>query len=712
MIRPLLLLAVLLGVAAAPARAADPVAPEAPAVEPTESAATAERNSRLRASAAAWRELGRWDLAEEALALLHAATASRDVEVDLAEVALEQARPLAARSWLAGLAGVNEPDVVARIKALTDRLPPLPPRTSAAPFQLRKEGRFDEAEWAARHARSTPAQLDLELGYGALGQKRIGRARAAFAAAAAQDDPVAAQATRELAVLPTQLAPEIFIEAAAARADGDFARSERLLLALFPLESEQRVALELAYSAIAEDKPAKARQWLDLAMAGPDPALADAARTQRESMPDLRIQRALEAGWKLKGAGQGQLAIEAFQAAGEAGADTQIVALEIADVLLGLGREDAARPHLEAAAAGADEARAQRANDLLADLPTRRARREMAEAQAARAAKDFDRAAARLSDAEADGGEPCALALERGYLFKEQGRLSAARTEFSRARRCDDAGIADAAAAELKSGPRLLWADLYAELYGWHRFRPIASTNTNLVPMARLRGYLHPIPKLDLDPYVFLQISRDVASRGSGPNGIPLVYADNTAMLGVGVLFRFWQRRVGLFAQIGPAFNLLADGGERVALDARAGAFFGLTAPGCNPAPQVDAPGVRLGFDGCAELYAEAVWVSRFDNNLFTVGRGRLAFTFLVTGPVAWQPIVEARIFKDINNDYWNNLVDAGAGFRWRLLAPIGLDLMLGVHGGTYFGLANHDPAPTPLGYAELRLQAATYVAF
>ena len=57
--------------------------------------------------------------------------------------------------------------------------------------------------------------------------------------------------------------------------------------------------------------------------------------------------------------------------------------------------------------------------------------------------------------------------------------------------------------------------------------------------------------------------------------------------------------------------------------------------------------------------YAEAVWVSRFENNVLTMGRGRIAFTALVTGPIAWQPIAEVRVLKDINNDYWNNLADA-----------------------------------------------------
>ena len=72
----------------------------------------------------------------------------------------------------------------------------------------------------------------------------------------------------------------------------------------------------------------------------------------------------------------------------------------------------------------------------------------------------------------------------------------------------------------------------------------------------------------------------------------------------------------------------------------------------------------------------------------------------------------EARVLKDIRNDYWNNLADAGGGHRWRLLKPFVLDLLVGVHGGGYFGLENRDPPPDPLSYAEFRIQLGGYASF
>ena len=81
-----------------------------------------------------------------------------------------------------------------------------------------------------------------------------------------------------------------------------------------------------------------------------------------------------------------------------------------------------------------------------------------------------------------------------------------------------------------------------------------------------------------------------------------------------------------------------------------------------------------------------------------------------VTGPIGWEITGELRAAKDINNDYYNNFVDAGLGPRVRLLAPFHLELMLAPHIGTYFGSHNQEPAPDPLHYVDLRAQLATYV--
>jgi len=328
-----------------------------------------------------------------------------------------------------------------------------------------------------------------------------------------------------------------------------------------------------------------------------------------------------------------------------------------------------------------------------------------------KAAGDLDGAAEAFARAGDEGADAHVVAMELGYLAVEREDLPAARDHFRDAKLAAR-GRAREAKAAMEGVPRDVWFDLYAEGYGWHRFVP--DNSTNFVPMLRFRALWDPLEKVDLEPYLFVQVSRDFSSRGAtSPGEVPLIYADNSLMFGVGIQLSLWKRRIGLFAQIGPAFNLLRDDGRQpVMLDFRAGAFLFAETPRCHPDARDDGRGAEISVDPCAEVYAEAVYVSRFDHNLQAMARGRYAIGWLVTGPVAWQPIAEVRFFKDTNNDYWNNLVDGGVGHRWRLLQPFGLDLMLSVHVGSYFGLENVDPAPDPLYFSEFRFQTSTYIAF
>jgi hypothetical protein len=172
---------------------------------------------------------------------------------------------------------------------------------------------------------------------------------------------------------------------------------------------------------------------------------------------------------------------------------------------------------------------------------------------------------------------------------------------------------------------------------------------------------------------------------------------------------RFASHRAGLFVQAGPAFNLLDDGRRRVSFEARAGLYFGVESSGCRPRL---TPGVGLLLAPCTDAYGESVYVSRFDHNVVGFLRGRAALSWLHTGPVLWQGLLEARAAADRLGHYYNNLADAGVGHRWRMLAPIGFDLQLALHEGFYFGRHSVDPLPAQTHYTDLRLQASTYLEF
>jgi len=398
----------------------------------------------------------------------------------------------------------------------------------------------------------------------------------------------------------------------------------------------------------------------------------------------------MELCWARKAEGDLYGARAALEEALKAGADPQLLALELGYLDLLAGDSESARAHFALAAEGSDP-------DLAA------------QADAERAQIQDDNVESTFAEPTEESFGPQYAALKAGYAAQAAEDPAAARKHFLEAKDGADEAFAREARAALRYLPKPAWADVYFQGYGW--VRATEPSSADFVPTLRLRGFVHPIAKVDLDPYIFVQVSRDVASRSEGPQGYPLIYADNHLMFGGGLQFRFWKKRVGLFVQAAPAFNLVRGTDDPlVELDVRVGAFFALQVPNCHPEPH--KAGVRKERALCADLYSEAVYVSRFDHNLLAILRGRLSLTYLVTGPVAWEPYVEARALKDIRNDYWNNLADAGIGHRWRLLAPFALDLMVGLHGGGYFGLENADPAPESLSYAEFRVQIGTYAAF
>jgi hypothetical protein len=320
-----------------------------------------------------------------------------------------------------------------------------------------------------------------------------------------------------------------------------------------------------------------------------------------------------------------------------------------------------------------------------------------------KAGGDLEGAARSFRRAQAAGADAQRVALEVGYLDRGRGALGDAHDQFASAARGPDPALAAQARRELDVLPRRLSAELYADAQGWHR--PSGGLVTDLVPTVRVRGYLRPSLDLDLALYVFAQATRDTASRGRDGNGVPAIYADDYALTGGGVLLRLAQRRLGLFFQGGPAFNLLDDGRPARALDLRGGAFFGAETDGCRPDR---GSGFHLSF--CSDLYSEGIYVSRFRHNVVGFARAHAGLGYLVTGPVAWQLLLQGRASADRNADYYNNFADGGLVQRWRLLRGLPLDLSLGVNAGRYTGRAGLDPAPTRLGYLDLRVLAATYL--
>jgi hypothetical protein len=340
--------------------------------------------------------------------------------------------------------------------------------------------------------------------------------------------------------------------------------------------------------------------------------------------------------------------------------------------------------------------------------PQRSATEWLDEAYRLKADGDLGGAELALVRARAAGADAQLVALERSYLDLARGDRPSARRHLSEAADGPDRRLAAQAAAELRQLPKRWSGDVYADAFGWSRLDG-AERVRDVVPTIRVRAHLRPSLDLDASFYLAAQATRDTASTGGTQVALPRVYADNYALLAVGATAAFWERRIGVFAQAGPAFNLVDDGKPATAFDARAGAFLSVESADCRPGP---SPGVRFGLRPCAEAYAEGTWLSRFDNDVVVFARGRAGATFVVTGPVAWQLLGEVRGSVDRNKDYYDNFVDAGACLRWRLQRVLPLDLSTGVYAGTYLGVEGVDPAPTPLTFVDLRAELSLSYEF
>jgi hypothetical protein len=315
-----------------------------------------------------------------------------------------------------------------------------------------------------------------------------------------------------------------------------------------------------------------------------------------------------------------------------------------------------------------------------------------------------DLAAARRAFAAAGtAGAPAQLvALELGYLALAAQDPEEARAHFHLAASGPDATLAGQAGTAASFLPAHWSADVYAEALGWSRSNASIPLD-DVVSTVRLRALWRPSLRLDAHLYGYLQATRDLASKGRGAAGLPEIYTDNYALGGVGVLTRLLQGHGSLYAQIGPAADLIEDGQRHVQTDARAGGMFGYLGPGCRP----EASGWQLA--PCLDLYADLTYVSRFHHNVIGFGRGRSGLTYLTTGPAAWQLLTELRLGADRNHDYYNNFADAGLLQRWRVAGKLPVEVLVGAHVGRFLGVAGRDPAPAQLGYFDLRLFATTY---
>lgn len=184
------------------------------------------------------------------------------------------------------------------------------------------------------------------------------------------------------------------------------------------------------------------------------------------------------------------------------------------------------------------------------------------------------------------------------------------------------------------------------------------------------------IDRLPLKPYLSLRFSGDVRRRTGGDP--PQFLSENAVVAGVGLRAEVNPRLV-LWAEAGEAFHYLGKrpvGVPRAGPDYRGGVSWfhtrGATLGGGEPGRFLEAN-------------ADAVYVSRFDNNAIAYVQLRPGYRMADRGPLKAQVFWNFNVTTDAKRLYWANFVETGPGVRLRVpgVAPpmdLSISFVRGVH--------------------------------
>jgi Tfp pilus assembly protein PilF len=226
--------------------------------------------------------------------------------------------------------------------------------------------------------------------------------------------------------------------------------------------------------------------------------------------------------------------------------------------------------------------------------------------------------------------------------------------------------------------------------------------STFLYSQAKLE-FVH-LKKWGFQPYVSLRWYGDTRMRqslpGDGPGSGPLL-SDSAFMLAAGVN-RFLTPRLFVWAEAGRAFSYLANNpaSGMGQADYRGGASY---LRGWGAAANNGESG------WFSEAGGDAVYVSRYNNNLLMYGQARRGYTLPALGAgLHVQPLWNFNWTADVERQWWGNFAETGPGVRvrWDSLPPnvsLRMDLLRGAY------LVNRDNPHRP-NYWDVR--ASLWYAF
>ncbi|WP_374421059.1 tetratricopeptide repeat protein [Novosphingobium arvoryzae] len=251
-----------------------------------------------------------------------------------------------------------------------------------------------------------------------------------------------------------------------------------------------------------------------------------------------------------------------------------------------------------------------------------------------------------------------------GYIRKALGQRSGAITAFERAAQLDPADRpARAELAYLRSAGGAWGPAEKGEIFGETYAAPEYNSYWDMAVLpvqARVGVVLADAPVVEA--YVGVRLNVDSRS-GKGPFG-PQVYTDNMAAVAAGLRLRPLPG-LALFVEGGAAYDLVDRGRTRWRGDVRGGFLY---YNDWNMAPR-EGGGIRP----VADVYADGIYYSRYDDNVLFTGRVRPGLRLAENERWALDAYLHAAAGFDTKGLRDNEFEELGGGAAVRLFGPAGL---------------------------------------
>jgi tetratricopeptide (TPR) repeat protein len=296
--------------------------------------------------------------------------------------------------------------------------------------------------------------------------------------------------------------------------------------------------------------------------------------------------------------------------------------------------------------------------------------------------------------------------LQLAYTYQSMGKAALARKTFDELK--DFSGTPNTSACQALSDlapqrwqflPRPYFADIYfAPLY-LSRFNDyIAYSQTRAGVALSKRG--------EWEIYGSLRYNDDSKSTGGTA---PAIWSDNAAIFAAGVRYRpFRKIPVSAYAEQGRAYDLLDQNRDRWRDDFRSGLsyFDRWTAP-ANCAPEL-----RFPFTRSSSLYADVSYYSRYDYNWIGYLQWREGRRLVEKSRMTLDGFLYLGGSADSNRDYYNNVIDVGAGATFTPDHSYPFYFRYTAVRGSYLDVASTIPNPNKKTYTDQRWELVGYVRF